>query len=124
LLLSCGTRLCFRLHKKAPQGFPIRIPRYVALRHGSWSQAHWETVRAVVENMGYEHCYGPKYEHDCIRLRDCEALLPIKIAGALMQVEEYLSGGDETPSLLCDWFGIEMPPLPSIPPLLPRPALA
>ena len=113
VLLDNDIKIKFRLNSKAPSGMPIRIPRITSSefekRRLPPSSAHWEHLTRIVEDSGLEHVYWPKLRKDCLRLPNCDVLTYLRLAGCLPQVEEYLEGGEETPSLLCDFFGFSLP---------------
>lgn len=108
--LACGTTVVLRQKTKPAQGFRLRIPRYAHIDARKRSSEHWQATTDAVVNLGMEHRFYPKNRPVCVRLRDCEELVTIKLASGLPHVEEYLEGtASETPSLLAQWFGFNVP---------------
>lgn len=65
---------------------------------------------SVVETFGIDHIFWPTHKKECLRLRDCEHLMYITLGADVPLIEEYIDGDETMPSLLCEWFGITIPP--------------
>jgi hypothetical protein len=108
--LSCDTTVMLRPNTKPAQGHRLRIPRNALVNTRRTNNAHWEETVTVLRTLGVPHLFYPRAKPICVRLQDTEALLNLKLATGLPQIEEYLEGPlHETPSLLCEWFGITVP---------------
>ncbi len=110
---SGGPRIKLILGRKPAEGFPLRIP----VKSTSDTSVAWEELKQTAVQLGLTHKIWDRAGSRCLRLADTDSLMPLLIAyGKLPAVEEYMLDIN-CPSLLCGYFGIEVPrPTESTPP--------